>query len=106
MTTDLLAVLDNDRLSYDYCCATAETGIGQAPQATEVVDGLWTEEQAAKFLTADEIKQWCERITDDAGAGLGEPACLIVAQLFQRAMEQVDWHAVADHYLAKCRQSV
>lgn len=101
-TTESLAlVLDNDRASFEQCIAFAEKARFTATGCVEVRAGDWTMEEAVRFHLADYLKDWVESLTDDAGAGLSEPASLIVAQLFQHALEKVNWAELARHYLRK-----
>ncbi len=100
-TDSLLMVLDNDSVAYAACRGLAETAFNGAEELAAASFDVFTAEDAPRYWLSERIKEHIEAICDDAGAGLNEPASLIVAQLFRHAFEQVNWDEVAQHYLAK-----
>ena len=98
-TESLLTVADSDRTAYETSLAICRE-VMQAENDSEV----WTREEFNRFTIADRLKDYYEEICDDAGAGLTEPACLIVSTLFAHALCEVDWQEAAYHYLAKVRE--
>jgi hypothetical protein len=105
-TESLLMVLDNDRTAYDYCMGMVALALETAPDLDPEDYGGAEQPEIARWWLADGLQEHFETITDDAGLGLKEPASLIVAQLYQRALEDVEWNDVADHYLRKHREGV
>jgi hypothetical protein len=109
-TESLLIVIDSDRTYYDVCMTVALANI-DARHAEEDA-GTWSHEEAEKFHTADDIKDHVETLMDDislkpcrtiAGA-YRESADLIARQLISSALEEINWHEVAEHYIRKIKE--
>ncbi len=58
-----------------------------------VSEGIWTVEEATRFLLADRLKQFVE-----GGSPLNETGTLY-SDLLNSAMYEIDWHEVADAFL-------
>jgi hypothetical protein len=105
-TTDmLLMTLDNDAVAYHNCFGMAEDAQHNAPDSEEVIAKTWTVEEAVRFQTADSIKEYVENLIDDVQVWGDTPKSLVVATLVRCAFDEVDWHEVADHYLAKLKET-
>jgi len=98
-TESLLMVLDNDRASYESLLALAGEAIEAAPTCEQVESGIWSIPQARTFLLADSIKEFVENAVDDVQAE-NKVGTLIAVQMIQYTLGQVEWHDVANHYLA------
>ncbi len=85
--------LGNDAATYDYWSEATRKSRASAPFAAQVKNGSWTIEEAARFALADQLK---EEVT--AAAPLAEAS--LYADLLGAALQEVDWHEMAEHYLA------
>ena len=86
--------IDNEEPLHDQAHEMARQCRADAPDHEQVAYGVWTEDEATRFALADDLKEW---VADDLLPELDNgPA----SDLLQWAFEQIDWHEVADHYLA------
>jgi len=88
--------LDNDEGSYRYCRELAERAIDEAGDCRQVEQGIWTEEQAARFTLADALEQ-------EHTEGMPELSG-VYSDLLLSALGSVDWHEVAAHYIDGVRE--
>lgn len=93
--------LENDRGLYEMTLEATQDEINDAPNCIQVRDDIWTVEQATRFNTADRLREMVEELphmgygTDD-----GEfPTTGIPADLYGWALEQVDWHEIAQSWI-------
>jgi len=86
--------LDNDQASYAYWRAVACECRREAGRTNQAVSGLWTEEQAARYLLADQLKA---EVTEGTPV-TGEAS--LYADLLGAALSAVNWYEIANHYLA------
>lgn len=86
--------LDNDEGTQTYWREVTCQCQEEAPRASQVRDGFWTTEQAARFTLADRIK---EEVSD--GSPIAAEASLY-ADLLGAALDGVNWQEIADHMLA------
>jgi hypothetical protein len=105
-TESLLMVLDNDAKAYRACIKLADWAAKNGETIAADSDGVWDKLIGPEFWLSERIQDYVETICDDAGAGCGESASLIVAQLFNHALQSVVWDEVAQHYLAKIAEGV
>ena len=85
--------IDNDHATYNRVVQEVEYLKERAPDASQVLAGIWTVEQYIKFKLADWIK---EIIT--FGNPLADDASLY-SDLLGYALAMVDWQEVASHYI-------
>jgi hypothetical protein len=85
--------LDNDQASQDYWREAARESRDTAPVASQVEEGTWTVDQAARFTLADRLK---EEVSE--GTPVTEETSLY-ADLLGAALQRVNWHEMADHWL-------
>lgn len=85
--------IDSERASYECWRQAAAQARREAPTCRQVADGIWSEENAARFLLADWLK---EDITD--AAPLTEAN--VYSDLLNAALAEVNWQEIADHWLA------
>ena len=86
--------LTGDENTYSYCLDLARDCVEEAGCCSQVRDGIWTEEQARRFLLADRLKSHI----DDQNP-LNENASLF-SDLAGAALDEVDWTEVADALLS------
>lgn len=84
--------LDNDEGSQSYWREIAGECKLAAPQASQVEEGIWTIEQAARFTLADRLK-------DEIGEGSPVQEASLYSDLMGAALQEVNWHEVADNFL-------
>ena len=81
--------LSNDEGLYNEARRIAVIIREQAPQDDNVLAGIWTAEETARFRLADHVKQW---VRDDLAPDLGAS---FAADLLGYALDQVDWEEIA-----------
>ncbi len=86
--------LDNEEPSYRYWREQVERCRRQAFETPWVREGNWTEEEAARFNLADQLK---DEVTD--GSPLQDPS--MYSDLLSAALGEVDWQEIAEHWLAE-----
>jgi hypothetical protein len=65
----------------------------EARTADQVVDGIWTVEQATRYNVADALRTWVQdELAPDLGASFA-------ADLLGYALDEVDWDEVADAWI-------
>lgn len=109
-TTELfLITIDSDRTGSDFCRHQAEASKAAAPLCDQVSDGIWTVEQAERFLLADSLKEYVETLIDDvqalADGKRTETGTCVAMTLVRCAFEDIDFREVADHYLTKLAEN-
>ena len=87
--------IDNDEGTYHYRREMTEEARIGAPRASQVVEGVWTAEQAARFNLADALKEW---VTD---ALMPELEASLASDLLGAALSEVDWDEIAENYLSE-----
>jgi hypothetical protein len=95
-------IIDNDRDASDGAKELARQCIAVAPLHESVQEGIWTIEEARKFLLADHLKDWIEDQIDDLPYETFREG--IVTTFARRAFEQVDWHDLAAYYLDSLKE--
>lgn len=86
--------LDNEQPSYRFWREEAARCRRGAPHCSQVREGTWTVEEAARFNLADRLK---EQVTDDSP--LREPS--MYSDLLGAALAEVDWDEVAERWLSE-----
>ncbi len=85
--------LGNEEHLYRCALELARGSVTVAPVLPQVLDEIWTVEQAARFNLADVLKSWVENdLAPDLGA-------TFASDLLGWALESVDWHEIADAWL-------
>ena len=95
--------LENDRGLYETALEIANEEYDDAPNCTQVRDGIWTLGEARRFNLADHYREWVEEMGVSVDSGhtypvSGQPTGF-AADLFGWALEQVDWHEIAAAWL-------
>jgi hypothetical protein len=90
--------LDNEQTSYTYWREEAARHREEACDCQQVRDGIWTVPEAEKFNLADQLM---EQISD--AAPTDEPS--MYSDLLNAALGEVDWHEIAEHFLADLPES-
>lgn len=85
--------LDNDQARQHYWRDASSQCREEAPETSQVRDGFWTMQQAARFTLADRLK---EEVSD--GSPLLSEASLY-ADLLGAALQEVEWQEIATHLL-------
>ncbi len=86
--------IDNEEGSQRHALDLAEQCRDEAPEHPNVTRRIWTKAEAARFTLADALKEECEDAAPDLGASPW-------ADLLNSAISEIDWHELADHYLAE-----
>ena len=97
--------LSNDEGLYQQSLETAKLGLIRADDDPNVTNGIWTQEQADRFNVADAFKQWVAMTEEDEG-GLVPDLEGLSADLLGYALDQVDWHEIADAWIESVREQV
>lgn len=84
--------LENDQSTYAYWREHARQQVATAPRSSHMHNGCWTADEAAKFLLADQLKQEFDEANPLDKAD-------VWADLLGAALDEVDWHEVADQFL-------
>ena len=84
--------LDNEPSSHAYWREQAERNFAAAPECEQVVTGIWTVKQAARFHLADQLM---EEITN--ASPFNEPT--FSSDLYNAALQTVDWDEIAENLL-------
>lgn len=98
-TFGVAVVLDNDRALASKRRSMTKAAVTLAPGAAQVLEGIWTESEAARFTLADALKDWIERELERAQEPCREPFAGMVGQLVQAGLGDVDWSGIAAHDL-------
>lgn len=91
-THDLRLWLDNEEADYTYWREAAHEAAQEASSCSQVREGYWTAEEAAKYNLADRMK---DEITERAYGALSD----VWLELVTSALCDVDWHSIAEAYL-------
>lgn len=86
--------LTNEQSGQLYWQEQARTARALAPESEQVKDGIWTEEQAARFSLADKLKNEIEE-----GNPLVDSASMW-SDLLQSALDNVDWSEIAGNMIS------
>lgn len=90
--------IDNDRGAQRHWLFMAQTFIADAPAHPNVVDAIWTPDEAARFMLADSMK---EEFENDAPTD--EPS--VYSDLLGAALEAVNWDEVARSLIETAEES-
>lgn len=102
-TWHTLLVINNEHETQQEARALVASIVQQAPQASQVADGIWTAEQATRYLLADALRDWIDsQLPDLTGESSGR---LHAAAYMRDGFEEVDWSKVADSLLGDYRES-
>src|SRR5712691_4616597 len=85
--------IDNDQGTYGMRQIMAVEAWEEAEDLSQVSDGIWTREEAARFTLEDMLKDWIEGdspLADDAS---------LYSDLLGAALSEVDWLEIAANYL-------
>lgn len=97
-TWNMVLWLDSGRGSHEYWQERAEACWDQAQHASQVASGIWTREEAARFLLADELKESHEEAMAEV-LGAAKADCSVWADLLSSALGEVAWDDVAEDML-------
>ena len=85
--------IDNDEGLYNDRRSLVARVSEDAGEIYQVSEGIWTVEQARRYEIADTLKRWVrDEMMPDLGASL-------YADLLGSALDLVDWHELAQHWL-------
>ena len=87
--------LTNEEGPYNYCRGLARRAINEAPDCEQVREGIWTTDEAKKFILADQIKEFVEEVNP-----LGDKATMFT-DLITTTLSEVDWHVIAEAFLTE-----
>ena len=89
--------INNDEGIYNYWLKVAEYRQHTAPQCQQVIDGIWTTDEAAKFLLADGLKDQHEEGAPELPNVYGD--------LLGAALSEVNWAEIAEGLLTALAES-
>lgn len=97
--------MDNDEGSYHYARELAAEARERAPTHDSVLNGIWTEEEAAKFILADSLKEWVK--SENPLESTLCPECNVLisfggsaySDMTTWALGQVNWQEIAEGIL-------
>jgi hypothetical protein len=96
--------LDNDHGTYEQVRETAQAFRDGAETHDNVVSGIWTADDAARFELADAIKDLAETLCGvgdlSEDYGITEPTLLAV-DMIRAALSEVDWDEIARNVLSE-----
>lgn len=91
---------DNEEHSYNWVRQLATEAIEQAPDHENVPD-VWTEDEAARFVLADRLKDEAEEgMPTDGISGT------VWADLLTAAFQEIDWYEIAGNLIDEVKQEV
>lgn len=85
--------LNNDAASWELCRQLAEEAIEDADECDQVRDGIWTPDEARRFILADRLRD----LLAEGNPLAAHPSAY--ADLLSGALEDVDYHELADAFL-------
>ena len=85
--------LSNDEGTYRHCRQLAADAANAAEDSSQVRDGVWTIEEATRFLLADALKEFLNELNPIADQAS------VFSDLITAALSDVDWHEIADGFL-------
>ncbi len=85
--------LTNDEGTYRHCRSLADDAKDAADDAPQVLEEIWTIEEATRFLLADALPEFAEEINP-----LADQAS-VFTDLITSALAEVNWHEIADAFL-------
>lgn len=99
-TWGVALVIDNDEGTYTQVRERVSEMRADIETHNNVLNGIWTAEQALKFDLADYLKDFTEELCGLGGGdyGLPEPS-MMAQQVIGAGLAEVDWDEIADHYL-------
>jgi hypothetical protein len=100
--------LDNDRGLHEMTLEGVAEQVADAANCVQVRDGIWTLERAARFNAADWLRETVEELPH-TGYGNDDgsfPTVGISADLYGWALEQVNWHELADAWITKVQEQI
>ena len=86
--------LSNDQGTFEFCRDLAREAVEDADECDQVNDGIWTPEQARRFMLADRLKDYLAEtnpLNDRPSA---------FADLLRAALDDVNYEELADAFLA------
>jgi len=83
--------IGNEPGTYEQSQEMAREERDVAPDLDNVITGIWTAEQGARYELADRLKSW---VTDDMLPDLG---ATLAADLMMAALSEVDWQEIAEN---------
>ena len=86
--------LDNEQSSHAYWREQASDHVQSASECEQVKNGIWTQERAAVFNLADQLK---DSISEESP--LAEQ-CSLYSDLLTSALDSVDWQEIATNVLS------
>lgn len=91
--------IDNDQGTYSHSRERVREIAEEAPDDANVARAIWNIEQAARYNTADWLKEWVkDELLPDLGASLA-------ADLLGAACDEVDWSEIAENYLSEIKEN-
>ena len=85
--------LSNDEPLYLEALERTREVLRYGNEYSQVVDGIWTVEEACRYTTADMLKNWVTyELAPDLGASFA-------ADLLGYALSEVDWAEIADAWI-------
>lgn len=104
-TWGVALVLDNDEGTYTAVHDQLGEFRADAPDCSQVANGIWTEDQAVRFNLADWLKDFTEELCglgDFEAYGVAEPSpSLMARQVIGAGLANVDWDEIANHYISE-----
>jgi hypothetical protein len=92
--------INNEQGMQDHARALAQDAIEAAPRLANVKASIWSLEQGRRFGMADMLKVW---VGDDLLPDLG---ATLASDLLGAALSEVNWHELADSFLADYAEEV
>jgi hypothetical protein len=85
--------LNNDEGTYHHCCDLAREAVSDADDCEQVDDGIWTAEEARRFLLADKLGEYLEEMNP-----LQDQPSLF-SDLITSALQDVNYDEIAVAFL-------
>ncbi len=103
-TWGVALVLSNDHSVYTETREQAAAFKSAAPAQSQVIDGIWTAEQCAKFGLHDWLKDYTEQLCglerDDDALSRISPS-MMAHQVISAGLADVDWSEIAANILSE-----
>ena len=89
--------LDNDQATQEMVMSVVEDSIMRSAVCEQVESGIWTPEQAARYMVADDLKA----MVDDEECGFLPDVGGMAGDLLGWAVGQVNWDEIADSWISR-----
>lgn len=92
--------IDNEQGSQEMAQELARDARREASEHVNVKSGIWDAARAEVYILSDALREWVRDTPQEDGGLLPDLGATLAADLMGAALDEVDWHEMAEHYLA------